>query len=32
MMQLKNSSDIKVLVDNKGTVVKLKDLVPYSYS
>jgi len=32
MMQLKNSSDIKVLVDNKGTVVKLKDLVQYSYS
>ncbi len=32
MMQLKNSSDIKVLVDNKGTVVKLKDLVLYSYS
>ena len=32
IMQLKNSSDIKVLVDNKGTVVKLKDLVPYSYS
>ncbi|MDE6413616.1 MAG: cytidine deaminase [Eubacterium sp.] len=32
MLQLKNSSDIKVLVDNKGTVVKLRDLVPYSYS
>ena len=32
MLRLKNSSDIKVLVDNKGTVVKLKDLVPYSYS
>lgn len=32
MMQLKNSSDIKVLVDHKGTVVKLKDLMPYSYS
>lgn len=32
MMQLKNSSDIKVLVDNKGTVVQLRDLVPYSYS
>lgn len=32
MMQLKNSSDIEVLVDNKGTVVKLKDLMPYSYS
>ena len=32
MMQLKNSSDIEVLVDHKGTVVKLKDLMPYSYS
>ena len=32
MMQLKNSSDIEVLVDNNGTVVKLKDLMPYSYS
>lgn len=32
MMQLKNSADIEVLVDNKGTAVKLKDLMPYSYS
>lgn len=32
MMQLKNASDIEVLVDNNGTVVKLKDLIPYSYS
>ena len=32
MMQLKNSSDIEVLVDNDGTMVKLKDLMPYSYS
>ena len=32
MMQLKNSSDIQVLVDSKGTIVKLKDLMPYSYS
>lgn len=32
MMQLKNSSDIEVLVDNKGTVIKLKELMPYSYS
>lgn len=32
MMQLKNSSDIEVLIDNKGTMVKLKDLMPYSYS
>lgn len=32
MMQLKNSSDIEVLVDDRGTVVRLKDLMPYSYS
>lgn len=32
MMQLKDSSNIEVLVDSKGTVVKLKDLMPYSYS
>lgn len=32
MMQLENASDIEVLVDNNGTVVKLKDLMPYSYS
>lgn len=32
MMQLKNSSDIEVLVDSDGTMVKLKDLMPYSYS
>lgn len=32
MMQLKNSADIEVLVDNKGTVLRLKDLMPYSYS
>lgn len=32
MMQLNNSSDIEVLIDNKGTMVKLKDLMPYSYS
>ena len=32
MMQLKTASDIEVLVDNNGTVVKLKDLMPYSYS
>ncbi len=32
MMQLKNALDIEILVDNKGTVVKLKDLMPYSYS
>lgn len=32
MMQLKNSSDIQVIIDNKGTVIKLTDLMPYSYS
>lgn len=32
MMQLKNSKDIEILVDNNGTIVKLKDLMPYSYS
>lgn len=32
MMQLKNSSNTEVLIDNKGIVVKLKDLMPYSYS
>lgn len=32
MMQLKNSQNIKILVDNKGTITSLKDLMPYSYS
>lgn len=32
MMQLKNSTDTKVLVDSKGTIVNLRDLMPYSYS
>ena len=32
LMQLKNSEKIEVLADNNGTVVKLKDLMPYSYS
>lgn len=32
MMQLKNSSDTEVLIDNKGNVVKLNELMPYSYS
>ena len=32
MMQLNNSSNTEVLVDHDGTVVKLKDLMPYSYS
>lgn len=32
MLQLKNSFDTQVLVDNNGKVVRLKDLMPYSYS
>lgn len=32
MMQLNSSSNIAVIVDNEGTVVKLSDLMPYSYS
>lgn len=32
LMQLNNSSDIEILVDNEGTIVKLNDLMPYSYS
>lgn len=32
MMQLKNSTDIEILVDNNGTIIRLKDLMPYSYS
>lgn len=32
MMQLKNSSKTQILVDSNGTVVRLKDLMPYSYS
>lgn len=32
MMQLKNSKNIEILVDNNGTIVKLKDLMPYSYT
>lgn len=32
MMQLKNSSETDVIIDNHGTSVKLKDLMPYSYS
>lgn len=32
MMQLKNSSETEVLVDSDGTVILLKDLMPYSYS
>lgn len=32
MMQLKNSQKTEVIIDNKGTVVELKDLMPYSYS
>ncbi len=29
---LENSLNIEILVDNKGTIIKLKDLMPYSYS
>lgn len=32
MMQLENSSGIAVIVDNEGTIIKLSDLMPYSYS
>ena len=32
MMQLKNSADIKVLIDNKGTLIPLKELMPFSDS
>lgn len=32
MLQFKNASDTEILVDNKGTVINLKDLMPYSYS
>ncbi len=31
MWQLNNSKDIKVIVDNNGTTIKLKDLMPYPY-
>lgn len=31
MWQLKNSKDIKVVLDNKETVVNLEDLMPYPY-
>jgi len=32
MLQLKNAAQTEVLIDNKGTIVRLKDLMPYSYS
>lgn len=32
MMQLNNSLNIAVIVDNEGTVVNLLDLMPHSYS
>lgn len=32
MMQLHNSNEIQVLVDNAGTVVPLSALMPHSYS
>ena len=31
MWQLKNSEDIKVVLDNEETVVNLEDLMPYPY-
>lgn len=31
MWQLNNSKDIKVVLDNEGTVVNLKDLIPHPY-
>ena len=31
MWQLKNSKDIKVVLDNEETVVNLEDLMPYPY-
>lgn len=31
MWQLNNSKDINIIIDNKGTIIKLKDLMPYPY-
>ncbi len=31
MWQLNNLKDIKVILDNEGTIVNLEDLVPYPY-
>ena len=31
MWQLNNSKDIKVVLDNEGTVIKLEDLMPHPY-
>ncbi len=31
MWQLKNSNDIKVVIDNKGTIVNLEKLIPFPY-
>lgn len=31
MWQLNNSKEIKVVIDNKGTVINLEDLMPYPY-
>lgn len=31
MWQLNNSKDIKIIVDNEGTVVNLEDLMPFPY-
>lgn len=32
MMQLRHSRGTEVLIDNKGTTVRLTELMPYSYS
>ena len=32
MMQLRHSQKTEVLIDNKGTTVRLTELMPYSYS
>ena len=32
MMQLRHSQETEVLIDNKGTTVRLTELMPYSYS
>lgn len=31
MWQLKNSNDIKVVIDNNGTIVNLEKLIPFPY-
>lgn len=32
MMQLKNASDIEIIIESNGKSIKLKELMPYSYS